>query len=312
LGQAREGRSGAVTSREPEDLPVELLFRCFGREHPGGTVGFRLHGPTSLGTAEHTAFARPGRKDNPVTPRPSTGARPPVPPFLKLLVLAALLASSALVGGCGSQSAPAPGESAIPRRIISHTLASDEILLDLVPTDRIVGVTTLVDDPEISNVAGKYPANIPRLNEASAERIIGLAPDLVCVAPHNSIDFVNLLKSSGLPVYYNEAVNTIDEVEAGIAKLGERVGEPEKGHQLAARVRQRRNQVAEKVRDVRERPRVLFWSAGFTAGAPSTIDDLIREAGGRNVAAELGLGASAEIAPEQMVAADPDYLLLCR
>jgi iron complex transport system substrate-binding protein len=232
--------------------------------------------------------------------------------LLKFLVLAALVASCALGGGCGSRTTPAPTESSSPRRILSHTLATDEILLELVPADRIVGVTALVDDPEISNVAGCYPASVPRLNEASAERIIGLAPDLVCVAPHNSIDFVNLLKQSGLPVYYNEAVNTIDEVETGIEKLGERVGEPEKGHQLAARVRARRNQIAERLQGLRERPRVLFWSAGFTAGPGSTIDDLIREAGGRNVAAELGLGPSAEISPEQMVAADPDYLLLCR
>src|SRR6266849_6456128 len=31
--RAWEGRSEAVTSRKPEDLPAECLFRCFGREH---------------------------------------------------------------------------------------------------------------------------------------------------------------------------------------------------------------------------------------------------------------------------------------
>ena len=28
--RGREGGPGAVRSRKPEDLPVELLFRCFG------------------------------------------------------------------------------------------------------------------------------------------------------------------------------------------------------------------------------------------------------------------------------------------
>jgi iron complex transport system substrate-binding protein len=239
------------------------------------------------------------------------GARPSVGWFLRFLALTAVLGLCAPGAGCGARTAPAPGESSSPRRILSHTLATDEILLELVPTDRIVGVTSLVDDPEISNVAGRYPPDIPRLKEANAERIFGLTPDLVCVAPYNSIDFINLLERSGLAVYRNDAVNSIDEIQTGIEQLGKRVAEPEKGRQLAAQMRARRAQLAERLRGVRERPRVLFWSAGYTAGPRSTIDDLIREAGGNNVAAELGMGASAEISPEQMVAADPDYLLLC-
>jgi iron complex transport system substrate-binding protein len=229
--------------------------------------------------------------------------------FTTLLLLAACIGSAP---GCGSRSAPNPTESSSPRRILSHTLATDEMLLELVPPERIIGVTNLVDDPEISSVAGRYPAHVLRLREADAERIIGLAPDLVCVATYNPLDFIDLLERSGLAVYRNEAVNSIDEVITGIEKLAERVGEPQRGRELADRVRTRRKQIAERLGGVRERPRVLFWSAGFTAGSGSTIDDLIREAGGINVAAELKLGASSEITPEQMVAADPDYILLCR
>jgi iron complex transport system substrate-binding protein len=191
-------------------------------------------------------------------------------------------------------------------------LATDEILLDLVPVERIVGVTDLVDDAEISSVSGCYPAHVRRVHEGDAERIFGLTPDLVCVAPHNSIDFVQMLEHSGLAIFRNESVNSIDEVEAGIEKLGERVGEPERGRRLAEQMRSRRKQIAERLSAMKERPRVLFWSAGFTAGPRSTIDDMIREAGAINVAAELNLGASAEISPERMVAADPDYVLLCR
>ena len=57
---------------------------------------------------------------------------------------------------------------------------------------------------------------------------------------------------------------------------------------------------------------MLFWSAGFTAGKRSTIDDIIREAGAVNVAAEKNLTGSAAICPEQVIAADPEYILLCR
>jgi iron complex transport system substrate-binding protein len=231
----------------------------------------------------------------------------------KLLLLIGLAASCGALGsGCGSAAMPKETASPKPCRILSHTLATDEMLLDLVPVESIVGVTNLVDDPEISSVPGRYPAQIPRLREADAEQMIGLTPDLVCVASYNSIDFIHLLENSGLSIYRNEAVNSIDEVEAGILILGERVGEPERARELAAKMQQRRRRIAERLKGVTERPRVLFWSAGYTAGPRSTIDDLIHEAGATNVAAELGLGASAEISPERMVAADPDYVLLCR
>jgi iron complex transport system substrate-binding protein len=230
--------------------------------------------------------------------------------FLLLLIAAGIC--STLASGCASRNLPERNDQFPPRRIVSMTLATDEILPELVPMDRIVGVTFLVDDPEISNVSGRYPAHIPRLRDASAEHIFGLTPDLVCLAEYNSIDFVNLLERSGLSIYKNESVNSLDEVEAGIEKLAERVGETERGRKLAERVRSRRKEVAAKLAGMQNRPRVLFWSAGYTAGPRSAIDDLIRESGGTNVAGELGLGASSEITPELMVSADPDYILLCR
>lgn len=213
--------------------------------------------------------------------------------------------------GCGpsARSTPRPGK---PLRIVSLTLATDEMLVDLVPFSRVVGVTKLGDDPEVSNVAGRYPKEIPRMGEANLERIVALAPDLVCVAPYNTADSLELLARSGLSIYRNESVSSMDEIETGLETLGVRVGEPERGRALVERMRGRRRRLADRLRGVAKRPRVLFWSAGFTAGRGSTIDDVIREGGGINVAAELGLDGSAAIAPERVIAADPEIVLLSR
>jgi iron complex transport system substrate-binding protein len=233
-------------------------------------------------------------------------------------ILAAVLVL--LVTGAGAWWACSPGEPpqeveagpATPGRIVSLTLATDEMLAELVPAERLVGVTYLADDPGISNVAGHYPARVPRLRDADVERLLALSPDLVCVAPYNTADTLKLLERSGLALYRNEAVHSLDEIEAGLRQLGERVGEAERGRRLAERMRNRRQAVARRLRGLSQRPRVLFWSAGFTAGRGATVDDLIREAGGVNVAAELGLEGSAEIAPERVVAADPEIILLSR
>jgi iron complex transport system substrate-binding protein len=221
-----------------------------------------------------------------------------------------------LVAGLGCAPNPSadnadPG-AAPPRRIVSLTLGTDEILAELVPAERLAGVTALVDDPGISNVAGRYPKEIPRLRDADVERLLALHPDLVCVAPYNTADALKLLERSGLPVYRNEAVHSLDEIEAGIQKLAGRVGETERGRQLAGQMQARRQALARRLRDLARRPRVLFWSSGFTAGRRSTMDDILREAGAVNVAAELNLDDSVELSPERVIAADPDVVLVAR
>src|SRR5947209_3341125 len=127
------------------------------------------------------------------------------------------LAFAAVATGLGIWLVSAPRTSgpfpnpAAPRRIASLTLATDEMLADLVPPERLACVTALADDPEISNVAGRFPANVTRLGNSDPERIIALAPDLVCAAPYNTADSLKLLERSGMAIYLNESVHGLDE-----------------------------------------------------------------------------------------------------
>jgi iron complex transport system substrate-binding protein len=216
-----------------------------------------------------------------------------------------------LCGGCGREAKPS-ARPAVPVRIASLTLATDEILAELVPLDRVVCVTALADDPENSNVADRYPTQVQRLRDVNLERILALAPDLVCVAPYNTADSLRLLERSGLSIYRNEALHSLDEIEAGVRSLGERVREPGRARVLVEAMQARRRQLADRLRDLPHRPRVLYWSAGFTAGRATTVDDIIRESGGVNVAAELGFDGSPEISPERVVAVNPEVVLLAR
>src|SRR3954447_15847922 len=195
--------------------------------------------------------------------------------------MALALMAPAIWIGCAPSAGRVPGPSS-PARIASLTLATDEMLADLVSADRVVGVTFLADDPEISNVSGHYPGRIVRLREMNLERIVALAPDLVCVSSYNTADALKLLERSGLNLYRNETFRGIDEIEAGVIRLGERVGEPERARGVVESMRGRRRRLAERLGDLRQRPRVLYWAAGYTAGRGTTLDDIIREGGGVN------------------------------
>ena len=69
-----------------------------------------------------------------------------------------------------------------PRRVASLNLTSDELLVEMLPADRLVAVTRWADDAEMSNVAGHVPATVVHLPRADLERLIALRPDLVVVS----------------------------------------------------------------------------------------------------------------------------------
>lgn len=200
-------------------------------------------------------------------------------------------------------------KSSLPQRICSVTLAADEMLRALVEPERLVAVTSLADDAGISNVSGCYPTSIPRIR-ADLEQIIALHPDLVCVAPYNSADFLELLRRSNLPVFRQEDIQTFAEVEQGIVALGEQVGASEKAKAVVAGMERRLNDLRAALAPATTRPRVLFWSGGWIAGRNTTIGEMIERAGGINVGAELDQEGAGEISDERILKVDPDVLLL--
>ncbi|OGG49118.1 MAG: hypothetical protein A3F84_26760 [Candidatus Handelsmanbacteria bacterium RIFCSPLOWO2_12_FULL_64_10] len=217
-----------------------------------------------------------------------------------------------LVGLLGRWAAVQGGEAAtpgLPKRICSLTLATDEMLAALVGPERVVGVSRFVDHAGISNVAGHYPASVPRIR-ADLEQIIALRPDLVCVASYNSADFLEMLHKSSLPVFRHEETHTFAGVMRDLTALGERVGAQEKAKSVVADMERRLSDLQTALASPGVRPRVLYWSDGWTAGSHTTIGEMIERAGGVNVAASLGMEGMAEVSVERALAADPDVLLL--
>ena len=96
-----------------------------------------------------------------------------------LLCLSILL----IVAGCSSDSAQKSNSTAAytvtdsqghklyfkekPQRIISMSISTDEILIDLVPSSRIAAFSRLVDDPGISNIVERAQSVGSRVDRQS-------------------------------------------------------------------------------------------------------------------------------------------------
>lgn len=191
------------------------------------------------------------------------------------------------------------------------TLATDEILAALVPVERIAAVTYMADDPGISHVVDFFPAPpaVARVR-ASLEQILDTRPDLVLVAPYIEADVLAALEHADVMVYRYESNDGFENVFRGIERLGSIVGADERAAATVAAARARLAAVAERLAVVRERPRVLFWSRGWTAGPNTNVGEIIERAHGHNVAADLSLSGHPALSEEQMLVADPDVILL--
>jgi iron complex transport system substrate-binding protein len=196
-----------------------------------------------------------------------------------------------------------------PRRVASLNLAADEVLVELLPAERLACVTRWADDPDNSNVAGRVPASAARIQKADMERLIALAPDQVVVSEYTDADFLRLLERSGLRWHRMQRLESLAGMRAAVLRLGEAVGAPEGAARLVARFDATLAELDRRLAGA-QRPRVLYWSAPMTAGADSAIGALIEGAGAVNVGRELGIRGIQPVGAERAFGADPDVVLV--
>lgn len=212
----------------------------------------------------------------------------------------------ALLAVAGAFSAAGAGG---PQRVASINLSADEVLVDILPPGRLVGVTRFADEAEHSNVVGRVPRSAFRFAKADLERLVALRADLVVVSEYTDADFLALVERSGMRSHRLRGLGSLAGIRTALLALGEAVGEPAAALRLAAEYDRKLLALARAVAGVR-RPRVLYWSQGVTAGAGTTLTALIEAAGGRSVGRELGLDGIVPLGAERAFVADPDVILL--
>jgi iron complex transport system substrate-binding protein len=200
-----------------------------------------------------------------------------------------------------------------PVRIVSQTLATDEILLSLVDKTRMIAVTSLAADGEVSNVADQV-ADISKLT-MNVETIISLRPDLVLVANWSDPAQVKQLRDAGVVVYSMASGLSVPSIKEKIERLAMMTGEVEKGRQVVLQMDARLAAVTEKISTLapEKRPRVMDYATwGSAQGKGSSWDEIIRRAGLVDAVAELSADEWGQVplSKEKILQIDPDLLVL--
>ena len=205
------------------------------------------------------------------------------------------------------------------QRIVSTYGIATHFVYALGAGDKLVGVDAPSKKKTDSFFARLDPnfMNLPAPGspgEANLEEIIGLKPDLVLVPGRNK-QMVDQLSGKGLTVFGVVAEN-LQQVQDTMDILGKALGKEDVSRRFDEYYQHVLETVGSKTRALPAdgRPKVyLAGPQGFlsTCSGEMYQSSLIDLAGGRNVAAQQ-TGGWVEVSPEQVLAWNPDVILVVR
>jgi cobalamin transport system substrate-binding protein len=195
--------------------------------------------------------------------------------------------------------------AAPPERIVSAAPSATELAFAVGLGDKVVAVDKFSNYPP----EAKSRTSIGSYTDPDVETILGAKPDLVLVTDVHVAKLVPALEKQGIPTLVLSAKN-IEGVLLDILALGRVAGDEVKAEQLVADLRTRIAAVETRVAG--SDPVSVFYELDptlFTTGPWTFIDDVIRRAGGRNIAA-AATEQYPQLSTEEVIAADPTVILL--
>lgn len=192
-----------------------------------------------------------------------------------------------------------------PERIASTSPSETEMLFALGLGDKVVGVSDFCDYPEEAKAKPKL-GSITKPNE---EALIGTGADLVLAGVSMKLPTVEKLRELQVPLFKVEP-KTVDDIMNNLLLMGQIFDRQARAEELVAEMKAERQKVVDAVKDLKpeERKKVFFeFSPGWTVGQGEFLDELIRLAGGINVAGEEQ--GYVKISEEKVIADNPQVIL---
>lgn len=211
----------------------------------------------------------------------------------------------------GTITIDAPAENA---HMLS--LGHAEIMLALLPSDRLAAAYSFYADPAISNIADLV-TDIDQIG-SDPEEVVALQPELVIASRYTNPDLIDIIQQAGIPVMRASLENSALGNIPNILLMAYALGAEDQGIRLTQQIQERLHTITSSIQDagidLSAKPRVLVASRYFediwVAGAESTQDGIIDIAGGRNAAEEAGIHSNMQSSIEGIVAMNPEIIII--
>ncbi len=200
----------------------------------------------------------------------------------------------------------------LPQRIVSCSLASDDILLQLLTEPdqrkRIVAVSTLADDSNYSNILQDV-RNIPHRTGANIEHVVSLKPDLIVAASFNQPEFISLLKKLKNNVHIMEGFDSLADLRRHTQELGTLLGEGARASHLVSKMNKDLVKLKQGFTFPVKPKLLILYPNGMLVGKKTLLDDGLSAVGLVNLASQRGIIGWQKISEEALLAMSPDWVL---
>lgn len=201
--------------------------------------------------------------------------------------------------------APAPERAPRPQRIVSLNLCADQLLVPLADRGQIAALNRNARDPFMSAIAARAAGF--RLTRGDAEDVLALDPDLIVGAPAYRADRLRSLSGRAYRAIELPAADSYAQIRTHIERIALATGHADRGRRMIARMDAA---LAGLPKPGRGRVAAYYQRRGYVTGTGTLVDELMTRVGLTNLAATLGQGSLARLSLEQMIAAQPDLLIV--
>ena len=200
-----------------------------------------------------------------------------------------------------------------PETLVSGYYISTSIIISLGLESKMVGIEAKADKRNIYKLAAAELIELPNVGTAKEFDLEGCAalnPDLV-VLPAKLKDVIPSLEELGIAVI---AVKPEDDelLQEAVEIIAKATNTEEKGQELLTYIDSKLDELDNSLNEVEEPTVYLASNSSILSTAADEMyqDTLIEDAGGVNVADEIGEGDWAEVSYEQIITWNPDYIIL--
>ncbi len=193
-----------------------------------------------------------------------------------------------------------------PKRIISLGPSVTESLYLLQAGDRLVGRTVFCNRPEDA----KSKPKVGNVIDVNIEKILVLKPDLIITTSLTRQRVKDKIKSLGIRTLNYRQAENFQQMCEQFLELGKAVGKEKLAEQIIKDINTQVDAFEQKIKILKHKPKVFIQIGSnpvFSAGSDSFINDLIRLAGGENIAGDVRSGIFSK---EEVVRRNPDVIII--
>lgn len=198
--------------------------------------------------------------------------------------------------------------AAPPRRVVSQTVGTDDLLMALAEPGQIAALSHLARDARYSPGAREATRHAT-LRDGSAEDILRLRPDLVLVAAWTQADTLAVLRRAKVPLLVLERFERLEDLYTNTRAIARALGRETRGEELIRGWQARVEALELRLKGVKPVRVIAAGLFPFTAGKGTTFQDICDHAGAFNVAAEAGLEGHAPTPNEKMLTWKVDWIV---